>query len=121
MRFILNVIFWGFSMGCFTTALAASTSPPIPSTSTALQKNMGTIDVLDLAHRRIIIDQKTFALADVISVSSRSNSPYGDGVLQNGHTIEYMVDSSGKNNHDMQGTLPVVTKIRLLSEVTLSR
>lgn len=81
----------------------------------SLQKNIGIITQLDLAHRRIIINEKEYALADLISVSLSDNTPYGDGVLQNGDNIEYQVDTSGKSNREMQGTLPVVTKIRLLS------
>jgi hypothetical protein len=103
----------GVALSAKTNPTAAGNTTPTAST----ESGQGSIMSFDLAHRRIVIDQKEYALADQVLVTGSDNSPWGQSALRNNFKIEYSVDNSGSSNHTMQGNLPVITKIRIMSKM----
>lgn len=97
----------------------------IPLTCQAAAKEagkQGTITQFSIEDRTMLINEKEFILGDRMQVVNKSNIAGGEMILKNGQSIEFWVDTKVRfNKHAAKGkeTLPLIKKIRVLSDVKM--
>lgn len=82
----------------------------------------GTISQFSIEDRTMLINEKEYLLADKLQVVTKNDIAGGEMILKKGQSIEFWTDTKttfNKNVEKGKETLPLIKRIRVLSDVKM--